>query len=37
MKAFGKDKLSDDELAALVEYLVWLRTATASDVVKLDE
>lgn len=37
MKAVGKDKLSEDELAALVEYLVWLRTATAADVAKLDD
>jgi len=37
MKAFGKDKVSDDDLAALVEYLTWLRTATPADVAALDD
>jgi ubiquinol-cytochrome c reductase cytochrome b subunit len=37
MKAFGEDKLSDAELAAIVEYLIWLRTATPADVAALDE
>ena len=37
MKAFGKDKLSDEDLDALVEYLIWLRTAKPADVAKLDE
>ncbi len=36
MKGQG-DKLTAEELEALVEYLVWLRTATAADVSKLDE
>jgi ubiquinol-cytochrome c reductase cytochrome b subunit len=37
MKAFGPDKLAEDELAAVVEYLIWLRTASPADVAKLAE
>ena len=36
MKGFA-DKLTAAELAAIVEYLGWLRDASAADVAKLDE
>ena len=36
MKGFDK-KLSDEDIAALVEYLTWLQTATPDDVARLDD
>lgn len=37
MKAFGRDRLANEELWAIVDYLVWLRTATAADLARLEE
>jgi ubiquinol-cytochrome c reductase cytochrome b subunit len=37
MKGFGRDRLSNEDLWALVDYLIWLRTASPADVAKLAE